>query len=85
MVSDGSCSKPPLRALQRAAWAMAVLPASGPDPAPVCAMRRVVHGSFPRTPAMSEHAGAAQCGQVANRPSQLGVDCMSAIKLAQKD
>eukprot|EP00959_Pyramimonas_sp_CCMP1952_P276478 5779682-Pyramimonas_sp.AAC.1 len=34
---------------------------------------------------MSEHAGVALCGQVANRPAQLGADCMSAIKLAQKE
>eukprot|EP00959_Pyramimonas_sp_CCMP1952_P120478 2519339-Pyramimonas_sp.AAC.1 len=75
MVSDGSCSKPPLRALQRAAWAMVVLPPSGSDPAPVCAMRGVVHGSFPQAPAMSERVGVALCGQVANGPAQLGVDC----------
>eukprot|EP00959_Pyramimonas_sp_CCMP1952_P360054 7538994-Pyramimonas_sp.AAC.1 len=33
---------------------------------------------------MSEHVGVALCGQVANVPSQLGVDCMYAIKPAQK-
>eukprot|EP00959_Pyramimonas_sp_CCMP1952_P416301 8722079-Pyramimonas_sp.AAC.1 len=64
---------------------MAVLPPSGSDPALVCAMRGVVHGRFLQTPAMSEHAGVALCGQVANRPAQLGVDCRSAIKPAQKE
>eukprot|EP00959_Pyramimonas_sp_CCMP1952_P296170 6195409-Pyramimonas_sp.AAC.1 len=75
MVLDGSCSKPPFRALQRAAWAMAVPPPSGADPVPVCVMCGTVHGSFPLAPAMSDPVGVALCGQVANGPAQLGVDC----------
>eukprot|EP00959_Pyramimonas_sp_CCMP1952_P200445 4192484-Pyramimonas_sp.AAC.1 len=47
-------------------------------------MRGVVHGTFPQTPAMSEHATIALCGQVANRPSVLGADCMAAIKNMQR-
>eukprot|EP00959_Pyramimonas_sp_CCMP1952_P455075 9470979-Pyramimonas_sp.AAC.1 len=34
LVSDGSCSKPPIRALQRAAWAIGVLPDVGAAPEP---------------------------------------------------
>eukprot|EP00959_Pyramimonas_sp_CCMP1952_P012761 270093-Pyramimonas_sp.AAC.1 len=59
----GPARSPPIRALQRAAWAMAVLPPSGTDPVPVCVMRGVVQGRFPQTPAMSEHVGVALRGQ----------------------
>eukprot|EP00959_Pyramimonas_sp_CCMP1952_P342652 7178851-Pyramimonas_sp.AAC.1 len=52
---------------------MAVLPPSGADPVPVCVMRGIVHGSFPQTPAMSEHVGVALCGQLSVRSKFAGI------------
>eukprot|EP00959_Pyramimonas_sp_CCMP1952_P171958 3592894-Pyramimonas_sp.AAC.1 len=82
--SDGSCSEPPIRPLQSAAWAIGALPDRGAAPEPVAVMRGVVHGAFPQTLAMSGHVAIALCGQVANRPSVLGADCMAAIKLTER-
>eukprot|EP00959_Pyramimonas_sp_CCMP1952_P187202 3914446-Pyramimonas_sp.AAC.1 len=34
---------------------------------------------------MAEHVAIALCGQVANRPAVIGADCMSAIKVTQRN
>eukprot|EP00959_Pyramimonas_sp_CCMP1952_P041316 863967-Pyramimonas_sp.AAC.1 len=82
LASDGSSSRPFIRPLQRAAWAVAVCPDAGEDP--VAIVKGVAPGSLPQAPAMAEHVGIAMCGQIATRPAGLGADCTAAVRLAQK-
>eukprot|EP00959_Pyramimonas_sp_CCMP1952_P109643 2293429-Pyramimonas_sp.AAC.1 len=82
--SDGSCSKPPIRPPQRAAWARGALPGRDGAPEPVFVMRGVVHGTFLHAPAMPEHVAIAFCGQVASRPSVHRADGTAAIKITQR-
>ena len=77
MAADGSCTKQALRCLHRASWAIALMKQGSESLLAV--LRGVVPGGLPQSPAMAEHVAAALCGQVADRPTSLALDCKAVI------
>ena len=82
LAPDGSCSKPALRDLQRAGWAITLLNPSGPDP--LLAVYGAVPPALPQTSVVAEYMGLAFCGQVADRPATMYFDFLGAVFEARK-
>eukprot|EP00959_Pyramimonas_sp_CCMP1952_P082552 1724837-Pyramimonas_sp.AAC.1 len=82
LAADGSCTKQALRCLRRAAWAIALLRPESEDVLAV--LRGPVAGSLPQTPAFAEHLAYALAGQVSDRETHVGLDCLAVVTTAQR-